>query len=227
MRNADLTEDQKRDGILRAAEAGDICTECFCWIPPDAPVAIVHEWMATGEIWRLTGHPVRKRLNVPICRDCAQRNHRTGYDVIAESRRCETCGREMRYWDLYYFPRTCCRACGYAAALARSKLRRRVTHEPMICIECGRTFIPKRADALTCSNKCRQARHRGHNCALCSKEAKYVLEPSETDERVFLCENCAKPLMASPMRHRAGCPNAAASDTSNNVTDAVTKSSVR
>jgi hypothetical protein len=30
----------------------------------------------------------------------------------------------------------------------------------MICIRCSRSFMPKRADAVTCSNKCRQALHR-------------------------------------------------------------------
>jgi hypothetical protein len=39
----------------------------------------------------------------------------------------------------------------------RNKLRRRVKHEPIVFIECGRSFIPKRADALMCSNRCHQA----------------------------------------------------------------------
>jgi hypothetical protein len=45
----------------------------------------------------------------------------------------------------------------------RNKLRRRVEHEPMICIRCGESFVPKGADAVTCSNRCRQAMHRKRN----------------------------------------------------------------
>lgn len=51
-------------------------------------------------------------------------------------------------------------ACQRAVRNQRNKLRRRVKHEPMTCIECGREFLPKRADAQTCSNRCRQAQHR-------------------------------------------------------------------
>jgi hypothetical protein len=160
MCNAPLTDDQKQDVMLRTAEAADICAECFYWIPPDAPVAIVHEWIATGGRVRLTGNPVRKRLNVPICFDCARRNHRTEYDLIAESRRCGTCEREMLYWSQFHFPRTCCRACNYLAALARSNIRRRVTHEPMACVVCGEMFTPRRNDANTCGGKCRQKLYR-------------------------------------------------------------------
>jgi hypothetical protein len=42
----------------------------------------------------------------------------------------------------------------------RNKLRRRVKHKPMVCAKCGNVFTSTRADAVTCSNKCRQARHR-------------------------------------------------------------------
>jgi hypothetical protein len=42
----------------------------------------------------------------------------------------------------------------------RNALRRRVEHTAMVCIVCGKSFIAKRADAVTCSNRCRQARHR-------------------------------------------------------------------
>jgi hypothetical protein len=42
----------------------------------------------------------------------------------------------------------------------RSKLRRRVKHQQITCRICADLFIPKRADAVTCSNKCRQELHR-------------------------------------------------------------------
>jgi hypothetical protein len=48
MRDTDLTQDQKRDAIARAAEAGDICIECFRWLPDDTPVSVIPKWGGSG-----------------------------------------------------------------------------------------------------------------------------------------------------------------------------------
>jgi hypothetical protein len=58
---------------------------------------------------------------------------------------------------------TCCDVCQRADRLQRNKLRRRVEHAPINCIVCDHEFVPKRADAQTCSNKCRQTLHRQRN----------------------------------------------------------------
>jgi hypothetical protein len=33
-------------------------------------------------------------------------------------------------------------------------------HEPRICPECDKAYIPARCDAITCSPRCRKARYR-------------------------------------------------------------------
>jgi hypothetical protein len=40
---------------------------------------------------------------------------------------------------------------------------RRVHHEQIACPVCKRLFVPKRAEAKTCSNRCRQRAHRERN----------------------------------------------------------------
>jgi predicted nucleic acid-binding Zn ribbon protein len=47
-----------------------------------------------------------------------------------------------------------------AARYKANNERRKVRHDPMNCSACGRSFVPKRTDAVTCSNRCRQALHR-------------------------------------------------------------------
>ena len=37
-----------------------------------------------------------------------------------------------------------------------ARARRRVRHEQIDCAVCGELFTPKRNDAVTCSNRCRQ-----------------------------------------------------------------------
>jgi hypothetical protein len=56
--------------------------------------------------------------------------------------------------------RTCCEGCQRAVRNERNKLRRRVRHTSRMCVRCGARFVPKRTDAVTCSNRCRQAMHR-------------------------------------------------------------------
>ena len=41
-----------------------------------------------------------------------------------------------------------------------NKLRRRVVHKRQRCEACRKWFMPKRSDAKTCSNTCRQAQFR-------------------------------------------------------------------
>jgi predicted nucleic acid-binding Zn ribbon protein len=81
--------------------------------------------------------------------------------------RCAGCGRAMRRWhppewrrELSQNQRVCCDDCRRCMLNARARARRRVRHEPMNCAVCGRPFTPKRSDAVTCSNTCRQSLHR-------------------------------------------------------------------
>ena len=47
-----------------------------------------------------------------------------------------------------------------AAQRKRHNERRRVTPQPMVCEVCGKSFTPRRSDARTCSDRCRQRLHR-------------------------------------------------------------------
>jgi hypothetical protein len=47
----------------------------------------------------------------------------------------------------------------------RARLRRRVQPQPKRCAACGEVFTPKRFDAVTCSNRCRQKQHRQRHAA--------------------------------------------------------------
>jgi hypothetical protein len=73
--------------------------------------------------------------------------------------RCEACGRPLRVkrarvW--YQTERVCCDDCRRSMLNARARARRRVRHEQIDCAVCGELFTPKRNDAVTCSNRCRQ-----------------------------------------------------------------------
>jgi hypothetical protein len=118
---------------------------------------------------------------LPVCLLCTLdsiRNNWRGcdYDTPEWRRaRCLNCSRPIRVYPqprnmfstrplLSVNAQACCDDCRRAVRNERNNLRRRgkygVTHAAMACVECGRSFTPKRADAVTCSNRCRQARHR-------------------------------------------------------------------
>jgi hypothetical protein len=157
MRNANLTQDQKWDAIQRAVAAGDVCGECFDWIPPDAAVAVVS--VPKARVWELTGRWVHKQ--VVICLDCARKGF--GFEHgLGEQYQCQGCGRELRQWQGRLTSR-CCKACSRIAKRAQAKLTRRVHHDERQCEACGQMFIPRRDDAVTCSSRCRQRLYRSRN----------------------------------------------------------------
>jgi hypothetical protein len=161
-----LTEDHQQDAMLRAAEAGDICAECFSLIPPDAPVAIIHRWRVVRSFLKSYGkrgsfwQHIRERVDLPICMDCTASKYSFRNSYGAESGPCATCGREIRHWETSRLPSACCLVCKHLMINRRQNTRRKVHHESIACVECGQDFIPTRADAVTCSNRCRQAQHR-------------------------------------------------------------------
>jgi hypothetical protein len=151
---------------LQAAKSAAICGECFRPLSPTDSVTM--EARQVGGSRRANND---RWVRVPVCLLCtldaikesffSRRYHRT---------RCRNCERPMRLripfgiYGEYRRPSlnacTCCENCARLAKNRRNKLRRRVHHQPQTCIKCGRAFTPKRADGLTCSNRCRQALHR-------------------------------------------------------------------
>jgi hypothetical protein len=138
---------------------------------------------------RRYGHrmPEYEHLRVPLCLECIldeiEKPPWNGFRGVSRRRgahykdtstwfrcRCENCGRPIQRGRVYPWTRppgrtqrVCCAECGLLAEKRRNSERRRVRHEPMTCVVCGSTFMPTRADATTCSNKCRQAAHRARN----------------------------------------------------------------
>jgi predicted nucleic acid-binding Zn ribbon protein len=81
-----------------------------------------------------------------------------GYDPYAamkgfEPKPCGHCGRSIR-WG--YPAGFCSDRCAYEAG----KVARRVDRKPRACEVCGEEFTPKRSDAKTCSDRCRQRLRR-------------------------------------------------------------------
>jgi hypothetical protein len=56
-------------------------------------------------------------------------------------------------------------------------MTKRKRHRPIICMECGKTFTPTRADAVTCSNRCRQRRQRRRERDAAIKAALTEIKP--------------------------------------------------
>jgi hypothetical protein len=85
---------------------------------------------------------------------------------MLETGPCLGCGRPLTLWRRYLFAPSRFRTvmlCADCYRLERNRvnaLRRRVKHEPTVCVACGVTFVPKRVDAMTCSGACRVRLHR-------------------------------------------------------------------
>jgi hypothetical protein len=156
------TAHEVRDLRERAAQSATVCGDCFQPLAPNASVT-------------MQGRPVlvrpgiERRLRVPICLRCwlvsMTPSHRKSEGIARF--RCEACHRPMRVWrppwwtgGLHRTQRVCCDDCRRSLFNARARERRRVRHEPMHCAVCERPFTPKRNDAVTCSNTCRQSLHR-------------------------------------------------------------------
>ena len=155
-----------RDLREQAARSATVCADCFQPLAPDASVT-----METRPV--LTDRGTERWRRVPICLRCwlvnmtpSRRkswiNDRTWRAKSVRRCRCEACGRPLRvdrglyHRDLYQTERVCCDDCRRSMLNARARTRRRVQHQQINCAVCGEPFTPKRDDAVTCSNRCRQ-----------------------------------------------------------------------
>jgi hypothetical protein len=168
------TEEQVHELRKQAAQSATCCGCCFRALKADDSVT-----MRPANIGhRKSPHWVR----VPVCLLCSINSIRIkkyiGCDPFYETpswhrTRCLNCGRPIRVYAqprnmfrtrplLSRNARTCCADCQRAVRNQSNKLRRRVVHEPTICMApgCGKSFVPKRSDTTTCSGKCRQALFR-------------------------------------------------------------------
>jgi hypothetical protein len=74
---------------------------------------------------------------------------------------CNACGRMVHTDERLPLPAYCCRACELRQQQARMRQRRAEARgATKVCVRCGETFEPVRADAVVCSNACRQKAYR-------------------------------------------------------------------
>src|SRR5215831_8217814 len=152
--------------LERAAHDASVCACCAAPLRPGQSVTL--RW------WKITNqHGVYFWLRAPVCLVCTLTQIRpspsrwsndTDHPAYPEwcRFRCRTCGRPVRIAPTrqQVTSPTCCDVCQERDRLSRNMVRRRVTHKHRRCAQCGELFMPKRADATTCSNRCRQAAHR-------------------------------------------------------------------
>ncbi len=82
---------------------------------------------------------------------------------LPRSAPCEGCGREIgwaRRWWWGYASNPGVWVCSPECRRERDARRRRIEPKPKVCEVCGETFTPKRSDARTCSDRCRQRLRR-------------------------------------------------------------------
>jgi len=161
------TREEARELRYQAAKSAAVCGECFRPLAPTDSVTMEYRKVSGS---RRAGN--ERWLRVPICLLCTLDDielvrWRNCWPFYREPRwhrtRCRNCERLIRIYR--HAARVCCDDCARLARNQRNKLRRRVKHTPMMCIICGEIFFPRRADAVTCSNRCRQALHRAERAA--------------------------------------------------------------
>jgi hypothetical protein len=168
--------------VLRqqAAESATLCADCFTPLAPTASVTMVKRRIVVPRGTDRSGRAVPEQdewLRIPICLTCwlfdlealwlqlaaRGRDHNTPWQLQGLMRfRCEVCRRPMRWPAVWPWRsrRVCCADCSRKVDNEYNRLRRRVRHRERPCAACGVPFLPKRSDAVTCSNTCRQSLHR-------------------------------------------------------------------
>jgi hypothetical protein len=133
--------------LLRAEKTSrTICAECGKRLRPGAPVVAHHKFYRTWVFFCLPCDRKQKR-------EIWDRN---AYALPEQQQRCPTCARPSYFRDYASRPVACSYQCAYRHKIAQKLERRRVEPQEKICKSCGKSFTPKRADAITCGNACRQ-----------------------------------------------------------------------
>jgi hypothetical protein len=152
-RNAKKRE-RKQAVIVRSSKPSDVCASCFQPIAPGAEIGV-------GRAPHISNYNCNWPQFACYCLECITAE-RSGPWRWREARPCPGCGRLMRP-DRSLLLRDnhcCCEDCAYQRRLAKARQIRKVRHDPAVCPVCGEEFIPKREDAVCCSNACRQRAYR-------------------------------------------------------------------
>jgi hypothetical protein len=149
----------------QAAQTAALCGDCYGSLRPKQIVTMQSRRVHIVST-RFGEHDIY--LRVPICFSCSKDAHRDIYYSWEKKHRlrCEGCNRPIlvistrEASDLFIGERVCCDDCEKIVRLRQDRERKRVHHVEKKCAECKKSFTPKRTDAETCSNRCRQARFR-------------------------------------------------------------------
>jgi hypothetical protein len=136
---------------------GAICTDCGKLVAPGKPMVAldrIPEARRFGASWW------------QVCVPCDRKRQRREAERYGRSREayalpdlqqpCPACGRPMFFRGCVWRPVACGYECAARAKIAKQLAQRRVEPQPKQCVSCGKSFTPKRADAVTCGNACRQ-----------------------------------------------------------------------
>jgi hypothetical protein len=132
---------------LRAAKIPRTrCAQCGKLVRPGVPVVVCRAW---GGGWKL------------LCNACDRKQEKRpgssyAYTLPEDQQPCPICARPMYFRRWMTRPIPCSYQCAYRDKIAKQLKRRKVEPRPKVCRSCGKSFTPKRADAITCGNACRQ-----------------------------------------------------------------------
>jgi hypothetical protein len=124
----------------------------------------------------------------PCCAGCAAKRLNEKHSrYVPQPRQCPACDRAvilcLERYDLRKYWRTlgfCCARCRnrYYSAKYRSRHPRPKKVRPaMPCGSCGKDFVPRRADAQTCSPACREKLYRSRKVSVTARETGNVALP--------------------------------------------------
>ena len=136
-----MDDNTAQNRIWQADRRGEICALCGKEFAPDAM------------IFRMRVKAGYHAEQAPVCAAC-----RPDYGDWSTPTPCAGCGRLMAYrlGTAGKAPIACSMKC----ARETTKRKRPQQDRRRICIACGNNFIPKRANAVTCSHRCRQKAYR-------------------------------------------------------------------
>jgi hypothetical protein len=136
-----------------------LCAACGKRLRKGEPL-VAHQLHGRGLNWAFLCLRCDRKRDLPY-----RSNLRTEFWYVHDLKRlalhaCPTCARPMYFSRHIDRPVPCSYQCSYRHKIAKQLEHRRVQPNEKICARCQKSFVPKRDDAVTCSNRCRQALHR-------------------------------------------------------------------
>jgi hypothetical protein len=148
--------------VLTAIADASVCGRCGIAVDAHSPV-----WIILLIRWGMWGpFKMYKRHKVAACFFCAEKSRRRVDNYEWNKCACGSCGRDVfelfrryTYPVIRYFCSNSCRNRIYGRRW-RARHPQPQKQTTSACRTCGTEFTSGRADAVTCSPKCRQKAHR-------------------------------------------------------------------